>query len=56
MKCQILFSRKTKKNIISLLSVEFAHIIKSVNLPLNVISTVCLVVISNESFKSIFTQ
>ena len=25
MKCQILFSRKTKKNIISLFSAEFAH-------------------------------
>ena len=31
MKCQILFSRKNKKNIISLSSAEFAHSIESVN-------------------------
>ena len=30
MKCQILFSRKNKKNIISLWSAEFAHSIVSV--------------------------
>ena len=31
MKCQILFSRKNKKNIISLSSVESAHCVKSAN-------------------------
>ena len=31
MKCQILFSGKNKKNIISLLSAEFAHSMVSVN-------------------------
>ena len=30
MKCQILFSRKNKKSIISLLSAEFAHSVVSV--------------------------
>ena len=31
MKCQILFSRKNKKNIVSLLSDEFVHSIVTVN-------------------------
>ena len=31
MKCQILFSRKSKKNVVSLSSAEFPHSIVSVN-------------------------
>ena len=33
MKCQILFSRKIKKNIISLSSAEFAHSMERVKAP-----------------------
>ena len=37
MRCQILFSRKNKKNIISLSSAESAHGMVSINLYLSVI-------------------
>ena len=41
MKCQILFSRKNKKNIISLLSAQFAHNMVSFKFPDNKMATYC---------------
>ena len=47
MKCQILFSRKNKQNIISLLSAESAHGVVSVNTLMS-----CLIALSEMHFFS----